>query len=442
MPEIGTSATAARIATAKNEVKYLKFNEFLIIGARIWESSCDFLPDLSSPLHVRDGQFVAVGASALVAAPSVPRIDLEGRVLVPGLIDAHVHLELDPALRTPADQLAVSPDVLRVAMEERARAMLFSGITTARDCGGGRHREHRLRDLIRSGQRPGPRLLCCGQPITTPDGHCGFWGGEVSTTVEIDRMVGIQIEAGSDWIKVMATGGVFTPKSRARDSQFDLARLNRVVEAASRAGRSVAAHCHGTQGIADALRAGVRTIEHASFAGPDGFGTAIDESLIRTLGESEVWVSPTVNAGWGRRISSESGEPTDFFKRMSGSLRLQRDHGVRFVASTDAGIPGVAHHDLVSGLLAFERFADLRPVDVLRTATCEAARALGVADVTGRIAPGLSADFLVLESDPLSDLEVLRDPEVVVSHGAWFSRTDRESVLASLAQPRPRADAS
>jgi imidazolonepropionase-like amidohydrolase len=415
----------------------LEKNDFLIIGARIWDTASDSLPPLSSPVRVRDGRIASVGAAAFEGTSGIPRIDLEGRVLVPGLIDAHVHLELDPFLRTPAEQLAVAPDALVIAMEERARAMLFAGITTARDCGGGRHREHRLRDRIRSGECRGPRLLCCGQPITSPGGHCHFWGGEVSTGVEIDRMVGLQVEAGSEWIKVMATGGVFTPKSRARDSQFDLARLNRVVDAASRAGRPVAAHCHGTQGIADALRAGIRTLEHASFAGADGFGTAIDESLVRAMAEAEVWVSPTVNAGWGRRILSKSGEPTDFFERMSRCLRLQRDLGVRFIASTDAGIPGVAHHDLVAGLIAFERFAGLRPVDVLRAATCEAATALGVGDETGRIAEGLSADFLVLEADPLLDLEALRDPEVVVSRGSWLDRADRQPSVASAVQAGP-----
>ena len=425
MPKIDTSATASRLEFASNLGKYLKMNEYLISGARVWEVDFDVIPALSSPVRVRDGKIVAVGEAALVGDPSARQIELPGRVLVPGLIDAHVHLELDPTLRTPADQLAVPEDTLREAMRVRAREMLFAGITTARDCGGGRHREHSLRTQIDAGQQLGPRLLCCGQPITTPGGHCDFWGGAVTTRVDIDRMVGLQVEAGSDWIKVMATGGVFTPNSRARDSQFDLSRLVSIVDAAGRAGRSVAAHCHGTQGIADAVRAGARTIEHASFAGPDGFGTALDDSLVQEMARRELWVSATVNAGWGRRILNDKGEPSKFFSRMSTSLQLQRDHGVRFIASTDAGIPGVAHHDLVAGLLAFERFAGLRPVDVLRSATSEAATALGIAERTGRIAPGLSADFLVLASDPLTDLSVLRDPEAVVFRGEWFSRADR-----------------
>lgn len=430
MPKIDTSATASRIAIESNLGKYLEMNEFLILGSRVWESDFDSLGALSSPVRVRDGKIVAVGEAALAGEAGVRRIELPDRVLVPGLIDSHVHLELDPELRTPADQLAVSDTTIREAMQTRARAMLFAGITTARDCGGGRHREHALRARIDAGDALGPRLLCCGQPITTPDGHCHFWGGGVTTRLEIDRMVELQIEAGSDWIKVMATGGVFTPNSRAQDSQFDLARLTGIVERAARAERSVAAHCHGTEGIAEAVRAGVRTIEHASFAGPDGFGTQIDESLVQQMARSELWVSPTVNSGWGKRLLNKHDEPSDFFRRMSALLRMQRDCGVRFIASTDAGIPGIRHDDLVDGLRAFERFAGLRPVDVLRSATSEAATALGIAELTGRIASGLSADFLVLDSDPLTDLSVLKDPEAVVFRGQWFSRATRLESIA------------
>lgn len=424
------SATPGGLKSAQNWDNCLISNDFVVSGVRIWRGVEGALDPLSSFLRVRDGRIESIGEAARAADPRIPRIDLDGRVVVPGLIDAHVHLELDPELRTPAEQLATPAAVRRAAMGRRAEAMLAAGITTARDCGGGAHREHRLRDAVLAGRQLGPRLLCCGQPLTTPGGHCAFWGGEVETRVEIDRHVALQVEADSDWIKVMATGGVFTPGSRARDAQFDLSALLSIVGAAESAGRPVAAHCHGTEGIANAVRAGVRTIEHASFAGPDGFGTALDDSLMQEMAAAELWVSPTVNAGWGRRIEAADGEPTAFFRRLSTSLRAQRDHGIRFIASTDAGIPGVYHHELSQGLLAFERFAALTPVEVLRSATAEAARALGLEGETGRIEPGLSADFLVLEEDPLADLRALHDPEVVVFRGAWLDRARRESMRA------------
>jgi len=140
MPKIDESATGIRIAFGSDLGKYLNMNEYLILESRVWETDFDSIPALSSPVRVRDGKIVAVGEDALAGDSTVRRIALPGRVLVPGLIDAHVHLELDPSLRTPADQLAVPEGTLLAAMKARARSMLFAGITTARDCGGGRHR--------------------------------------------------------------------------------------------------------------------------------------------------------------------------------------------------------------------------------------------------------------------------------------------------------------
>jgi imidazolonepropionase-like amidohydrolase len=164
----------------------------------------------------------------------------------------------------------------------------------------------------------------------------------------------------------------------------------------------------------------VRTIEHASFAGEGGFGTELDETLMRELAQREVWVSPTVNAGWLARASDDAGMPSDFFARLSRCLGLQRSHGVRFIASTDAGIPGVFHHDLVGGLQGLQRYAGMRPVEVLRAATVDAAEALGLARETGRIAPGLSADLVVLRADPTLDLAALAEPLAVVFRGAFL----------------------
>lgn len=398
----------------------MESNEILITGARVWSAELEAVPAQPTALWLRGGRIHALGAAALAAPAGTRTLDLPGRVVIPGLIDAHVHLELDPRLATPAEQLAV-PELERLrAMRARAQAMLAAGITTARDCGGGAWREHALRREIDAGGRPGPTLLCCGQPLTTPNGHCAFWGGSVSGEADVERVVARQLEAGSDWIKVIATGGVFTPGSRPRDAQFDAPTLAAIVATAARAGRSVAAHCHGTAGIALALRAGVRTIEHASFAGEGGFGTALDPALMDELAASDAWVSPTVHAGWLARATDARGEATDFFTRMSRCLGLQRQRGVRLIASTDAGIPGVVHDGLAGGLRALSRYAGMSPVEVLRAATCDAAEALGLAGVTGRIAPGHRADLVVLSADPLRDLAALDAPEAVACGGRWF----------------------
>lgn len=427
MPKIGTIATPAARGICSRGVKSLDSKDYLVERGRVWSGSGDASSAVLASVWVRDGRIEALGPAADAGYPGGDRRDASGKVLIPGLIDAHVHLELDPTLRSPKEQLARDPDEVVASMARYAREMLFAGITTTRDCGGGAHREHVLRDAVGARRGIGPRLLCCGQPLTTPKGHCHFWGGEVSSPGEIENMIERQVEADSDWIKVMATGGVFTPGTRARDTQFTFEALESVVRIASAAGRPVAAHCHGTQGIADAVRSGVRTLEHASFAGDDGFGTDLDEDVIAEIASADAWVSPTVNAGWGRRVVDKEGAATAFFERMSNCLRKQRAAGVRFIASTDAGIPGVAHKDLAGGLAAFARYADLTPAEVLRTATSEAALALGVDTETGRIAPGLSADFLVCDADPLGDLGALADPEVVVFRGEWLDRSARAS---------------
>jgi len=160
----------------------------------------------------------------------------------------------------------------------------------------------------------------------------------------------------------------------------------------------------------------VRTIEHCSFAGSGGFGTDYQAGVVQTLATAPTWVSPTVNAGWARRQEHE-GEPTDFFRRMSGVLGQLVAAGVPLIASTDAGIPGVAHHRLVEGLLALASYARLDGERLLRAATVEAAHALGLASETGQLVPGLAADILVVQDDPMRDPSTLLRPVAVFSQG-------------------------
>jgi imidazolonepropionase-like amidohydrolase len=344
---------------------------------------------------------------------------------LPGLIDSHVHITLDPTIFSAGQQLEVSRERIWAGMQQRALAMVQAGITTARDLGAGEWMELELRDRIAAGTVPGPRLLCVGQPVTTPEGHCHFWGGEARGRDSVRSVIERQIEHRVDWIKVMATGGVFTKGTDVKTPQYDEAELREIVVCAAEHGRSVAAHCHGTAGIRNAFGSGIRTVEHCSFAGGDGFGSDFDPALVPSMVRDDVWVSPTVNAGWARRVEKD-GKPTPFWERMSTCLRALREAGVRMVASTDAGIPGVQHHQLPEGLQAFARYADLSCVDALRTATSEAALALGLGDETGVLRPGLAADILVVEGDPTRDLAALQRPKLVIARGRTAYRADWE----------------
>ena len=375
---------------------------------RIWDGVADDYLGIGT-VTVENGIIVAVeenGSGADVR-------DMSGLTLVPGLIDAHVHMTLDPALRTPDEQLAVPDDEVRRAMVSRAEAMVRAGITTARDLGGGKWLEVDLRNRIDAGELTGPRLLCAGQPVTSVGGHCHFWGGESDDVNAARAVIDRQTEHGVDLIKIMATGGMLTKGSSPREAQFDAASTDAIVRYANGCGLEVAAHCHGTEGIAHAAKAGVATIEHCSWLGDDGRRTGYDPDVAAEIARQGIWVSPTISAGWQRFLGGDG----KFEALVSGTFAHMRAAGVRLVASTDAGIPNVRHEDLAKALPVFARFAGLTTVEVLRAATSDCADALGLGGVTGRIACNHAADMVLVEGDPLTDVGALESPALVSVRG-------------------------
>src|SRR5258706_5683433 len=186
-----------------------------LAGLRIWDGTSDELRPGLETLHV-DGERLAAAAVA-----DGEHIDLGGAVAIPGLCDAHVPIALDPERRDAAQDASSDP---LDAMAARARAMLAAGITTARDLGGPEFGALELRDRIARGEIPGPRLLCAGQPLTSPKGHCWYWGGEARGADELRAVVRRQVEHGADWIKVMATGGI-----RSEEHTSELQSLTNLV---------------------------------------------------------------------------------------------------------------------------------------------------------------------------------------------------------------------
>ena len=367
----------------------------------------------ANALLFRDGRIEAVGeASELTAGRDVRAIDCAGLTAIPGLIDAHVHLELNPDDAKPPDQFATAEKL--PSMAERAKAMVRAGITTGRDLGGGAWLEIEIRDRINRGALLGPRLLCAGQPITSVAGHCHFWGGEAAGFAEAEAVLRRQLEHDVDLIKVMATGGRMTRGSNPIDPQFDLATLTQIVELAASHELPVAAHCHGTEGIRIAAEAGVRTIEHCSWVGQSGWASDYRPEIAATMAERGVWVSPTVSRGWRRFLDNPDSTT---LKRIQAAFKDMHSRSIPFIASTDAGIPGVYHHHLPQALPVFAAIAGLTPEAALRTATSAAAQGLGISQATGRLKPGLSADIVLVHGNPLDDLAVLAEPAAVWAGG-------------------------
>ena len=381
-----------------------------LVHLNVWDGE-GFAP--ADALVFSEGKIQAVGTlEDLPASRGDHVIDCSGLTAIPGLIDAHVHLELSPDDAKPPDKLATAERL--PAMAERATAMAKAGITTGRDLGGGAWLEIEIRDRVNRGALLGPRLLCAGQPITSVAGHCHFWGGEADGFAAAEAVLRRQLEHGVDLIKVMATGGRMTRGSNPIDPQFDLPTLSQIVDLAASHELSVAAHCHGTEGIRIAAEAGVRTIEHCSWVGQAGWASDYRPEVAAAMAERGVWVSPTVSRGWRRFLDNPDSAT---LKRIQAAFKDMRSRNIPFIASTDAGIPGVYHHHLPQALPVFAAIAGLTPKAALRTATSDAAKGLGLGQITGRLKPGLSADIVLVHGNPLDDLAVLAEPAAVWARG-------------------------
>jgi imidazolonepropionase-like amidohydrolase len=328
------------------------------------------------------------------------------------LIDGHVHLAFD-ASPDPVGALRRSDLDLLLGMTGRALQALDSGVTTVRDLGDRHGLALRLGQAIESGTLPGPRILAAGTPLTSPGGHCGFLGGEVEGEEAIRDLVRRNAEAGAAVIKVMVTGGGLTKEGPPIwASQFGVAELTAAVDEARTVGLPVAAHAHGTDGIATAVAAGVNTIEHCTWMGADG-GFEVRKDLVAEMAAKGIRVCPAASPNW-RAFAERFG--TDRAKAMFDRYRWLHDQGVRLLAGTDAGVPFAEFNNPVGSLEFFEYLGFSRD-QVIELATVSTAEALGIADRTGRITAGYRADLLVVDGDPLTDLGALRRVRLVVADG-------------------------
>ncbi|MFK0049001.1 amidohydrolase family protein [Streptomyces sp. NPDC090741] len=374
---------------------------------------------LDAAVLVRRGVIVAAGPRKEVEAqaePAVRRVHFPHGTMLPGLIDAHVHLALD-AGPDPVESLQTSSDAeLYAGMAMRAEQLLATGVTTVRDLGDRGGLAVRLRDEIADGRLPGPRVLAAGTPLTAPGGHCWFLGGEVEGEAAIRAMVRRNAESGADLIKVMATGGGITKGGPpVWQSQFTPREMRAIVEEAHSAGLPVAAHAHGTEGISAAVAAGVDSIEHCTWMARDGFDVRGD--LVAAIAGRGIAVCPAASPDWkgfAARFGPERAE--EMFQR----IRWMAESGVRLLPGTDAGVPRAVFDGFVSSLEFFEHIG-MTPAEIIDLATAGAAEAMRLAGDTGRLAPGHRADLLVVDGDPLTDLAALRSVRLVLAAGRPYT---------------------
>ena len=374
---------------------------------------------------VSDGVITHVGPWDEISARAeygTPRYEFLHSTLMPGLINCHVHLAFDTSADPVAAYQHASSDGLIEGMAHRAAQALGAGVTTLRDLGGPAE-VFTLRDRIADGHLPGPRILASGPPLTPPRGHCWFFGGEVEIDTDpegaLRAMVRRNAEAGADLIKVMASGGHLTPGGAAMfESQFTTEHLKIIVSEAAKHGLRVAAHAHGAGAITSATEAGVATIEHCGWiSGPTTFDRR--EPVARQMARKNIYACAALNQDWMAFYRRLGKRGEDLLARFTWMDKL----GVLLIGGTDAGLSGSVFDNYAGalGLYAWLGFPNERTIEF---ATVNAAAALGLSHVTGRIAEGFAADLLVVDGDPLESLDALFNVQLVVTPNLIYSPSD------------------
>src|SRR5256886_3705474 len=274
-------------------------------------------------------RIAAVGSDGRVKVPRGSRV-IEGRgpAPLPGLIDCHVHYCLDASPDTIRTLEQDDPTVTAIKAVAHARATVEAGTTTARDVGSRGHISISVARAIKAGVIPGPRTLNAGLVICMPGGHAWFIGRQTDGPDEIIKAVREQVSAGADVIKFIATGGVLTPGTSPGAAQLTPEELRAGVEEAVRAGRRVAAHAHGAEGMKNALRAGVHSIEH---------GTLLDNEALDLLLKRRTFLVPTLSAiQSGFEHGKTGGMPDYALEKCAGMAAAQPKN---FRKAVKAGVP-------------------------------------------------------------------------------------------------------
>ena len=361
---------------------------------------------------------VAIDGDHVAVVGDVPesdvdsRTDVSGQFVVPGMIDTHVHLMMDGRANAESVQ-GDSEATLAYRAANNLRNALHAGVTTIRDLGAPASVAIDAREAVAEGTIAGPRVQACGQNVTMTGGHGHWFGREADGPYEVRKAVREQLKKGADAVKCMATGGVLTTGAKTGAPELGPDELEALVDAASAKGVPTAAHCHGTQGIKNAVDAGIDSVEHGTFMDEEAAELIVDEGAY--------WV-PTVSALKGIIGNRDAGIPEqamakadDATDRMAVAWEHALEHDVDIAMGTDAGTPFNFHEDAAHELAYMVEYG-LSPEGALEAATVNAADLLDLED-TGLVEKGYRADLLVLPENPREDVTAWQSPEQVYTAG-------------------------
>jgi len=379
---------------------------------------------------VTGNSITAVQKGYLPAAAGDKTIDLKSKTVLPGLIDAHVHLEDQGSANSQLKEFTQSATDIAFQSTVYAKTTLMAGFTTVRDVGG-TGVNISLRNAIRKGLVVGPRIFTAGKIISSTGGHGdpthgyrdGLYAEPSYTETVVDgkdaciKAVRQLYKEGADLVKITASGGVLSLEKDGLGAQFSDEELRAIVETAKDYGMPVAAHAHGAEAMKRAIRAGVTSIEH---------GTFMDDEAIGLFKKYGVWYVPTIIAGKSVADSAKkpgyfppviAGKAQAIGPIIQGTFAKAYKAGVKIAFGTDAGV--YAHG---KNWMEFVYMTEvgMPPMEALKCATQNSAELIGIADKTGSIEVGKLADIIAVDGDPLKDIHVMGKVSFVMKDGVVY----------------------
>ena len=332
-------------------------------------------------------------------------LDLNRYTVLPGFIDCHDHVCLDPG-----DEIAQAQEPqgwLAVRGAARARTIVEAGVTTLRNAGEHERLDLSLKRAIETGMIPGPRLLTAGIWICRTGGHGWVDEIEADGPWEIRKAIRNEVKYGADWIKIMVTGGISTPNSDARMSDFTEEEIFAAVDEAHRLGKKIAAHAHGGAGVNSLIEAGVDSIEH---------GFYLTESQLHEMAKRGIYLCSTYGI-----IDAIINEPTSPDYSREGCIRVEKTIFQMLTKAIQENVLIVVGTDGNHGKMAVELDALIKSgyshSQAIKALTSEAAEFLGMNEQIGSIKKGLKADLVAIDGDPLGDIYAIENIKLVMKNG-------------------------
>lgn len=394
-------------------------------------------------MQVQEGQVILVGNERIteilpaeeagkrnLKASGYEEIDLQGKYILPGLINMHVHLAGNgKPQKKQRDNEALVKKIMSNGLTKAiayhmvcgfAKDELYSGVTTIRTVGGLGDFDTRLRDDIAAGKKPGPRILAANEGISVPGGHMAGSVAIAAGSIE-EALQHLEIAKAQkvDLVKLMITGGVLDAKEKGVPGELKMApeMVKAVCDKAHAMGYKVAAHVESPKGVKVALQNGVDSIEH---------GAKADEEMIAIFKEHNAFLCTTLSpalpyALFDRSITNAS-EVEQFngnvvFEGIIDCAKAAIANDIPVVLGNDVGCPWITQYDFWRELYYFHKYVGVSNTFALYTATCRGAEMAGIGDITGTLEPGKCADMIVVEKNPLEDIRALRNVDMVVSQG-------------------------